>query len=362
MNDKTLFVIGKGVYPHVVGGMEIFNYYLIRNISHKAEIACLATNKYDFDNIEHIRSFNLRPAKLLFPLQVFFCLLTHKFARIVYSYSSAHWFIWWSLAKMACLFKIPYIVVLHYGKKPPVDNIWAYRYFFASAEHVIAVSDDIKRNFDSQYGISCDVIPPLVPFEEANAGKDELRNKYHLPTDAAVICMVGSIKPMKNPDTLLDAVAKMDAVELSRLNPHIVYAGTGNMVAQLKQKAMEYDIDERVHFLGFVPKKDVNEVMKLSDIYVIASDFEGTSVSLLEAMYNGKMIIASDAPGIKDTINKGECLMFPTKDAVALKKAIVNMLDDHGLQKQLAANARLRYQKSYNYNNVISDYLTMLNC
>ena len=86
MNKKALFVIGNGVYPHVVGGMEIFNYYLLRSIRHRVRITCFAAREYDFDGIEYIKSFNLRPSKFLFPMQLFFCLLIHRFYKILFYY------------------------------------------------------------------------------------------------------------------------------------------------------------------------------------------------------------------------------------------------------------------------------------
>lgn len=360
MNRKILFVLGDGIYPHVVGGMEIFNYYLICRISNVFKISYLATKKYDFDKVEFIKSFNIRPSKFIFPFQLLICLLTHRFDKIVYSYSSAHWIIWWTFAKIANLFKIPYVVVIHYGKIPPLEKVGAYRYFFSSAEKVIAVSNNIKLNFDDKYGICCEVIPPLVPFEESKIEKGKLREMYHIQLNATVICQVGSIKGMKNPDTVLKAINMMNKDEVEKFNLHIVYAGTGEMIDSLKQMAREYGLIERVHFLGFIPKERVNQVMKLSDIYIIASDFEGTSVSLLEAMYNEMPIIASNVPGIKDTITPNECLMFPVKDAETLKKIIITMLNDVSFSSRLSKNAKSRYYDLYNYDNVINRYLAIL--
>ncbi len=363
MNNKILFVIGNGIYPHVVGGMEIFNYYLIRNICDKINISYFAARKYDFDvfgKLKFIRSFNIRPSKFIYPLQLLMCLLIHRFDKIVYSYSSAHWIVWWAYAKISKLFRIPYVVIIHYGKEPPKDKVWAYKYFFSSAEKVIAVSSNIKFNFDKKYGICCEIIPPLVPFEESKFEKEELRRINHIPINAKVICMVGSIKKMKNPDTILRAINMIDNEELEKYNLHIVYAGLGEMIDQLKQMSRDYSLVNRVHFLGFVPKEKVNQVMKLSDIYIIASDFEGTSVSLLEAMYNGMPILASNAPGINETITPNECMMFPTKDAVALKDNIIAILNNSSLCGQLSNNAKTRYFKLYNFDYMINRYIEIL--
>lgn len=361
MNKKILFVIGAGIYPDIVGGMEIFNYYLIKKICKRCNVFSFAEKRYDFDDVGFLKCFNIKPIKLFFPIQLFISLLACKFDRVVYSYSSAHWFIWWAFTKISTILKIPYIVVIHYGKKPPKENFLAYYNFFNFAERVIAVSDDIKNNFDKKYSISCEVIPPLVPFEEAKKDKLELRIKYGVKSDSTVICMVGSIKAMKNPDTLLDAVKLMGKEEFLRINPYIVYAGHGDMLDELRKKAEDYGLTEHVSFLGFVPKENVNEIMALSDIYVIASDFEGTSVSLLEAMYNGKPIIASNTPGINDTITPKESLMFPVRDAVLLKDSIVHMFDNKELRDDLSKNARQRYLDLYNYDEVLERYITILN-
>lgn len=361
MSKKILFVIGNGVYPRKVGGMEIFNYYLLKNIREKINVFSFSVEKYNFCNVGYIKSFPIRPAKFLFPFQLFICLLFHKFDKIVYSYSSAHWVIWWLFEKIALLFKIPYVIVIHYGEKPHNDHINIFQHFFSSAKYVIAVSTDIKRNYDSKYNIHCKIIPPLVPFEKSIINKKSLREKYNIPFNASAICMVGSIKKMKNPDTIIDAINMMNKKEIEKYNPHIVYAGLGEMTDILKDKAKKYGLEDRIHFLGFVPKEKVCEVMNLSNLYLIASDFEGTSVSLLEAMYNGMPIIASLSSGIIDTITPNESLMFPTRDAFALKEAVITLLSNKQLSKQLSDSAKRKYHDLYNYDNIIKKYLSILN-
>lgn len=356
---KLHFIIGKGIYPQKVGGMEVFNYYFIKTLKEKFDLSYQATIPYNFDGAKWSRTFSVKPTKLFSPLQVLIYLLFHpSVKKVVISFSEAHWLIWYLYTKIATLLHREYYAIIHFGKTTPAEKFDVYKKFFEKAKKVIAVSHDIKKNYDKKYGINCDVQFPLVPFTEYNGTKEELCKAYNIPQDAKIVCMVGSIKDMKHPETILDAVSMFSNEEMAQHNPHIVYAGSGNMVQALKEKTKEYGIEERVHFLGFVPKEEVNRIFKMSDAYIIASDFEGTSVSLLEAMFNRKPIIASDAPGINDMITDGESgLLFKTGNAGEVKKHLITYFTQPQLAEMLSNGAYKVFESKYCYSKMIENYI-----
>lgn len=362
-NKEVFFMIGSGVYPEVVGGMEVFNYYLIEGL---AEMGCkvsyLSTSEYAHKKGHHLKYWKLRPTKYLAPLQLFICLLFHpSFKKVVISYSSAHWVLWYLYMASVRLLHREYIVVAHYGDKPPQSKYKVYSRFFSKASTVVVVSDDIKKNYDSFFGIDCKVIYPLVPFSKSEKAKSDIRLEYDIPTDACVISMVGSIKPMKNPDTILRALASFSEEEIVRYNPYVVYAGKGESVGELKGLAQQLGLSDRVKFLGFVPKEKVNEIMKLSDLYLIASDFEGTSVSLTEAMFNGLPILASRAPGIVNTVNENtDCLMFETKNVRELKEKLILLLSNSALRAELSNQVVKSFEAKYDFQRTLDAYCSIL--
>ena len=167
---------------------------------------------------------------------------------------------------------------------------------------------------------------------------------------------------MKNPETIIEALKLFSSEELKLFNPHIVYAGDGASREYLKKKAAEYKLENRISFLGNIPKEKVKDIYKLSDYYLIASDFEGTSVSLLEAMFNRKPIIASRVSGIVNTIREGkDCLMFTVKNAAELKGCLIKYIQQPQLAKDLSSNAYEHYLCNYNYYNVVAEYIEILN-
>lgn len=93
------------------------------------------------------------------------------------------------------------------------------------------------------------------------------------------------------------------------------------MYTTLEDYVNRNNLSERVRFLGIIPNDKVCDIFSLTDIYIIASDFEGTSISLLEAMFNAKPIIASNVPGLNDMIFSGENgLLFEHNSCAELKK------------------------------------------
>ncbi|WP_229510482.1 glycosyltransferase family 4 protein [Phocaeicola vulgatus] len=360
--NKLLFVLGDSTYPYRVGGMEIFNHYIIQHLKKTFKVSYLARHTLPIIGIQKYKCYKLHPTKYLFPLQLFFCLLFHpQIKKVLISYSAAHAVVWRLYTLVCKILKRKYYVVIHYGDLPPESDYKTYSEFFLNASAVVAVSNDIKRNYDKKFGIDCQVIFPLVPFNEATSSKKDLRVEYNIPSNANVVCMVGTLKGMKNPDTIIEALHSFSEEELKQYAPHIVYAGGGPSMESLKTKVAAYGLSDYVTFLGNVPKEKVNQVYKLADIYLIASDFEGTSVSLLEAMFNNMPIIASRVPGIVNTVLEEECLMFSVKDAIQLKDCLLKYIQHPELAKNLSSKAFNHYMNEYNYEDVVKAYQSILN-
>lgn len=361
-HDNVLFLLNDGIYPYKTGGMEVFNYYLIKTLKDRMDVRDFGRYPLDFQGTKHYKYRGIRPTRYTLPAQLFLHFLLHPNERnILISFSSAHAIFWYLTALVIKFFGIKSTAVIHYGKTVPKDHPDYYRYFFKVQRNVVAVSEDIKKNYDTAFDTDCMVIHPLVPFVDATEGKDFYRRKYGVPQDALVISMVGTVKGMKNPDTLIDAVAEMTEEERTQLKPFAVFAGGGPMIEELKLKAEEKGVGEYVKFLGQVPKENVGEIMSLTDIYLIASDFEGTSVSLLEAMYNRKKIIISRAPGLVDMITEGkEGLAFETRNASALKDCITEIAYNPQQAEAKAEAAFEKYKEKYDYQKVVDTYKKLL--
>ena len=359
---KEILFITPGTYPHMTGGLEIFNYYLKHRLKDEFDVSYLAYKDSSIEGVKWKKLSSTRPTKYLIPLQTLLYLLFHpKIKMAVVSYSTGYGIMWFLYSLIRKILRRDYIAVIHNGKSVATEGYKKRKYFFDNAYKVIAVSEDIKKNYDAAYSVDCKVIYPLIPFTEADKDKSYYRAKYHIPADCNVISLVGSLKEMKNPQRIIEALHLFDKEELARYRPYVVYAGDGPMRGELEYLVEEKGLSDHVGFLGLIPNSCVREIMAMTDIYLISSDFEGTSVSLLEAMFNSKAIVASDVPGLQDMIENGkEGLLYDVKSPEQLRKCLIELMDSKSEAERFGKAARHRFEASYDYSDVIEEYKSML--
>ena len=116
--------------------------------------------------------------------------------------------------------------------------------------------------------------------------------------------------------------------------------GEGPLLEPLQQQARALGLGERFVFAGFA--KDVARVVSAFDISVFPSLWEGTPLTVFEALAMGKPIVATDADGLLDVLTHNrDALIVPKRDAPALAGTIVRMMDDPALRDRLGAGARV---------------------
>lgn len=153
------------------------------------------------------------------------------------------------------------------------------------------------------------------------------------------IAAAGRLEPQKNQSLLLDAFAgfhkKYPDYEL-----HIF--GRGKLENELREQAKRLLLEDKVIFEGF--RSDILEMIRTYGMYVLCSDYEGISNSLMEAMALGLPCISTDCPigGSRLCIQDGENgLLVPTGDVDTLRRAMERLAEETETAKQLGQRAAL---------------------
>jgi glycosyltransferase involved in cell wall biosynthesis len=116
--------------------------------------------------------------------------------------------------------------------------------------------------------------------------------------------------------------------------------GEGPLLEPLQQQARALGLGDRFVFAGFA--KDVARVVSAFDLSVFPSLWEGTPLTVFEALAMGKPIVATDADGLLDVLTHNrDALIVPKRDAPALAATIVRLMDDAALRERLGAGARV---------------------
>jgi len=144
---------------------------------------------------------------------------------------------------------------------------------------------------------------------------------------------------------LHDSKGNSFLVEAARLvldqrpNTKFFVVGEGPLRAPLEQQAQALGLGDRFVFAGFA--RDIPRVVSAFDLSVFPSLWEGTPLTVFEALAMGKTILATDADGLVDVLRDGhDAVIVPKRDARALAEGMVRLIDDPAERRRLGDNAR----------------------
>ncbi len=214
----------------------------------------------------------------------------------------------------------------------------------------IAVSREIESFLANRGRISPDKLKLIyngVSFptlENASSALRVSKKELGIPKDGQVIGTVGRISFAKGQDILIEAFRSL-APEFPKL--HCVIVGEGELRHNIETLITKHEIQDRVHLTGF--KEDVLSWYRSMDIIVFPSRFEGLPLSVIEAAYASKPIVATNIGGIKEIIqNEVSGLLVPPVDPLALAKAIRKLLENPSLALKLGRSAQTSVTDRFN--------------
>ncbi len=361
----NILFVTHGLYPCKVGGAEIFNYYLIKALTkyHKIFVITCCKEKVDLEAALiriNPRKFGL--ARFSIPLQdvINILKLRDEIDLIHISYMRAHWLQWLPYPIMRKISGVPYIVTIHGGGMHKWKPEFAHKFLFKNAASIIAISQRIKKEYEKRTGRNIKFIPPLIPFRKCEENRERLRDKYGFGLTDTIILSLGSIKKIKGSDVLLTAFIKLEKEYIEKYKLKLLFVGDGDIKKELAEKTKKEDFEKHVKFLGNIPYEDVSAVFRMADIYIIPSLFEGTPISMLEAMFNGIPIIGSDVNGINNIIEHGKNgLLFEVSNRDDLKDKIVYLIKNKNIAEEIANNAKKDYMNNYNFETVVKQYIEL---
>lgn len=159
------------------------------------------------------------------------------------------------------------------------------------------------------------------------------------------IVAVGRLEPQKNHKLLLQAFADFYK---NHMDYKLILYGQGELKEELQIVAELEGIQKAVVFAGFAT--DVPERIREATAYVLSSDYEGISNSLMEAMAIGMPVISTDCPIGGSALliqNKVNGLLVPVGDRQALTAAMIRMADNQEEAAKMAEHAsKVRVQYS----------------
>ncbi|MBO5908441.1 MAG: glycosyltransferase, partial [Clostridia bacterium] len=170
------------------------------------------------------------------------------------------------------------------------------------------------------------------------------REELGIPQNAFVIISAGELNANKNNRAIISAMKRAE-----RKDVHYVLCGVGDMEVHLQKQAEELSLSDRVHFIGY--RKDIKELYKMSDCFVMPSYREGLSRSMMEAMASGLPCIASKIRGNTDLLEEGGGFLCEADDIEAYAQKI-DLLAGDSLMRAAMGKKNLEVIEKFSTENV----------
>jgi glycosyltransferase involved in cell wall biosynthesis len=203
----------------------------------------------------------------------------------------------------------------------------------AATQAVIATSDMTGRLLAQDYGV------PMGRITVAPPGTDRVAARVAKAGETVRLLSIGSIVLRKGYDVLIAALA-----EIADLPWQLTIAGdrTRNTEANARLDAdiARYKLGKRVDVLGAVSDEKIVELYSQSDVFVLASRFEGYGMAYAEALAHGLPVIGTTGGAIPATVPKDAGVLVPPDDVAALAKALREVVARAEKRESLAEAAR----------------------
>lgn len=221
-----------------------------------------------------------------------------------------------------------------------------------SAADLIAVGSDYAKSVMAHITGRSDVrIVSNSIADERIVGLAKERQKFREKENFTLL-FLGRIERAKGVYELIDA-ARILKEKMSGIK--IIFGGDGD-IENARKICRKRDVEEMVHFFGWVEGDDKIQLFKEADCYVLPSYRELQSVSVLEALAAGLPIIATDISGINEMVEDGvNGFLVPVGDPRQLAEKILLLSQKKNLRQQMSeANCR-KFKNFYDMKFVIQN-------
>jgi len=183
--------------------------------------------------------------------------------------------------------------------------------------------------------------------------RSTLRQELGLGEQDRLLVSVGNLYPVKGHRFLIDALGLL-ANRYPRL--HVAISGRGELADALAARAAGHGLGNRVHLLGL--RSDIAAILTAADVFVLPSLSEGLPLALLEAMFAGCPIVATDVGEVPTALAHGEAgALVEPANADALAKALDRILSDSNRTSELGRRAASRARAEYDVSHMVRRYV-----
>ena len=353
---KILFIINS----LSIGGAQKLIVDLAILLSNKYEVGFYTLNDSESFLKEQLVGHNIKilPSKkhLYSPLHIFnIAKLSKEYDVIHVNLFPSLYFV--ALAKLFILNRNCKLIYTEHSTENKRRHFFVFRliekWVYNRYDNIVCITDSVKINLINWIGDNNKIIT-------INNGIDTHKYADATPINRSSLCisensiilfMSARFSPAKDHITLVKALSRINDE-----NVYLLFAGDGPTKSHVEQFVNQLGLSKNVYFLG--TRDDIPQLIKLSDICILSSLWEGFGLVAVEYMAGGKPVIASDVDGLNEVV-QGAGIMFKKGDAVDLSEKLMSLIYNRDIRTAVANKCKQRallYDIKYMLDSYISLY------
>ncbi|MEQ9426432.1 MAG: glycosyltransferase family 4 protein [Cyclobacteriaceae bacterium] len=326
----TLGLKGRGHQITVLSKPKTFFNELLKD-SDLRHIELDASGKFDFNSVRKIAS-----------------VVTENSIDVIFSQGTTDRY----LTIFAKWFYVPNVKLYHIRQQKPIAQNQLKGWFYQKGTYGIVAASDAVKQFLIDGGIDGDhitVINNSVEIPDLRTHlivSERLRNEYKITNGDFVI---GCVSRIKKQAQILEALTKIESP--------VVMIFVGINKSDIKNQNFGSVDHHKIIFTGEIDREKTLAHYPLLNLKILASDMEGFSLSILEAMNFSVPVIATKASGNTDLIDDGNNgLLFEDGNIDDLKNKILRLKSEAGLKEKLTEKGLKTVNEKYSYKRMIDQY------
>ncbi len=232
---------------------------------------------------------------------------------------------------------------LHYpgsfAKKDLLQLKYGSKFSIYNSNHIITISDFSKKDILRNYTIGKDKITVAYPgFDKVSYKKislekiNEVLDKFKITNPYVVF--VGTLQPRKNLIRLIDAISRIENLQLVIIGKFKGEGREGWMYEDILERPKKLKLEDKIIFTGFIPTEEVVAFLNGAVCFILPSLWEGFGIPVVEAFACGTPVIVSNVSSLPEVVGKAGLLVNP-KSEDQIEQAIRVYLTDKKIRTKM---------------------------
>ncbi|MBC2733186.1 MAG: glycosyltransferase [Desulfobacteraceae bacterium] len=271
--------------------------------------------------------------------------------QVVHSHSG----VWRDSCIGAVLAKVPLLFHTEHGRVFLDDNRrtrLTHRILTQFRSGIISVSDELRQFLIEEVHLPVAKVITIqngIDTDKYMPGnyKSRLRDELGISPETVIVMAVGRINPVKDYETLVHAVSLVKHFLPNNMEFKTVIVGPetrdhltgGGLLDRLRELSRKFNVEKNLIFLG--KRTDVQELLRVADIFVQTSLTEGLSMSIMEAMSTALPTVVTDVGGNRELVeHRVTGFLTHRKDPESIANALLKLIEDDEMRVSMGKKAR----------------------